>query len=349
VSAAVEERLHPFATTLLERRGALVDWPAPHEPGSALLPPEVAAAVGAPGEVVPLGCTAGQGGLAVNLAGDFLEWAGRLLECEPRVGVFRIREPYLKRKDLGEAVARSFAWLNAKVRIHDIAETAIEYHTWWFHGSLASEDRWETCFAVSLNAVSGVEVKIPDPLGRWDLEPRPGPFPAPPPTSEAAQRAAQRQLLQLASGFLQRLDGRLQRDRKRLSEYYHALLREADHKRGRGHAPPDPEKIEAHKRAVHLELRRKLGELDERYAIEATLLPVVLVRTEVPVLAVELSVFRKQASRQHRVYWNPLTRQFDPMACGCCAEGVFSVAFTNETVEPRCARCSGEAGRPRAA
>ena len=75
------------------------------------------------------------------------------------------------------------------------------------------------------------------------------------------------------------MDG-LERDRQRLREYYRALLREAEKKKPRGGAQPDPEKIEAAKRAVELELRRKLAELDERYAIEATLRPLVLIRTE---------------------------------------------------------------------
>ncbi len=51
-----------------------------------MLPPEVAAAVGAADDVVPVGFEAGTG-LAVNLAGDFLEWSGRLLDEVPSVGV----------------------------------------------------------------------------------------------------------------------------------------------------------------------------------------------------------------------------------------------------------------------
>ena len=141
------------------------------------------------------------------------------------------------------------------------------------------------------------------------------------------------------------MDARLQRDRKRLHDYYHALLRESERKKARGHAQPDPEKVEATKRAVNLELRRKLAELDERYAMEATLRPVILVRTEVPVLAVDLSVFRKQAHRKHTVYWNPLLKQFEPLRCSGCGDAAFAVAFTNETVEPLCSKCGTQAGK----
>jgi len=248
---------------------------------------------------------------------------------------------YLKRKGLDEAIGRAFTWLNAKVKLREGRETTVEYHTWWFHGTLSSEDRWETCFCVSLNAASGVQVEIPDPLRLWELQSRLNSCAQAPTSYGRAVDVARRRLLRLAAGFLDRMDTRLQRDRKRLHDYYHALSRESERKRARGHAQPDPEKLEAARRAINLELRRKLAELDERYAIAAAMRPVVLVRTEVPVLAVDLSVFRKQSLKKHTVYWNPLLKQFEPLCCSSCREGTFAVAFTNETVEPLCPKCGG--------
>jgi hypothetical protein len=152
---------------------------------------------------------------------------------------------------------------------------------------------------------------------------------------------ARRRLLAVAGSFFTRMDARLLRDRKRLREYYQALLRETEKKKPRGQHAPDPEKVEAGKRAVTLELRRKLAELDERYAMQATLLPAVLVRTEVPAVAVEVTVFRKQARRLHTVYWNPLCKHFDPLACSRCGEGTYALAFSNDEVAPLCPHCYG--------
>jgi hypothetical protein len=333
----VEDHLRDFATTLLERRGALVEWPAAMRRGTVLLPPEVATSVGAE-EVTALGPDVAGEGLSVNLAGDFLAWSGQLLEAEPRIGVFRVHNLYLKRKELEEGIPRAFTWLNAKVKVQEPRETTIEYHTWWFHGVLASDDHWETRFSFSLNAASGAEVSIPDPLGLWELEPQP----AAPPTPTSYPRAmdvARRRLLSMATDFLERMDVRLQRDRKRLHDYYHALVREMNNKKSRGPNPPDPEKAEVANRAVQVELRRKLTELDDRYAMTATVSPVILVRTEIPVLAVGLSVHRKQSHKVHTVYWNPLIKQFEPMLCSHCGQSAFGVAFTNDNVEPRCAKC----------
>ena len=89
-----------------------------------------------------------------------------------------------------------------------------------------------------------------------------------------------------------------------------------------------------------MELRRKLKELDHRYAMEAVLSPIMLIRTEIPTLAVDLLVFRKQAQKTHTLFWNPLIKEFEPLGCSRCGAGMFSAAFTNEDVEPLCPRCA---------
>jgi hypothetical protein len=317
----------------------LVEWAAGDE-GTAIVPPETAASLGAEGELLRLSTRPGGEGWCISLATDFLDTASLLLEEEPRVGTFRVRELYLKRGDLDEAVRRVFSWPNAKVRLRDTRAVRVEYHTWWFHALLVSEDRWETRFPVTVNASSGTEVELPDLLNLWESEPHPAACRQPPSTYRQAAQRAQLRLRELAAGFLDRMDGRLERDRRRLREYYSALLRETHHKKSRGPAKPDPQKQEAREKAVKLELRRKLSELDERYAMELTLNPVVLSRVEIPALAVDLSVQRKRAQRTQTVYWNPLLKQLEPICCSGCGCGTFCVAFTNEEVEPLCAKCS---------
>ncbi len=344
MTAGIQEELRTFAARLLERRGALVDWPERAEAGSAIVPEDVAALLDVEGELVRLSTESVGEGWHVNLAGDFLETSARLLEAEPRIGTFQVKELYLKRGELDETVRRTFTWLNAQVRVAGTRQVRLEYHTWWFLASIASEDRWETRFAVTLNASSGVEVQLPDPFAVWEIEPNPSAEDRPPSTYPQAEAFARSRVPQLAAEFVRRMDDRLARDRKRLHEYYHALVREAEHKSPRGRAKPvEPEQVEAKKRAVQLELRRKLGELDQRYAMEAVLKPLVLVRTELPALAVDLSVHRKRARRTHTVYWNPLTKHLEPLRCSRCGRGTFSAAFTDEAVEPLCPTCTEQA------
>jgi hypothetical protein len=145
----------------------------------------------------------------------------------------------------------------------------------------------------------------------------------------------------MAGEFIARMEGRLGRDRKRLRDYYNAMLREANARKTRSRHMESAEdteagktEIDAHKRAVDLELRRKLIELDQRYAIEATLRPLALIRTEIPVMRVRLEVIRKQAKRIHDFYWNPLLKHFEPLPCSCCLTESFALAFSNEKVAP---------------
>ena len=340
MTTGIQDELHAFAARLLERRGGLVDWPSAVGEGTAVLTPELAAALRTDDEMIRLSCSSGGDGLCVNLATDFLDEAGRLLEAEPRIGAFRIRELYLKSGKVDETVARAFTWHNAKVTITEKRSTRVEYHTWWFRASIVSEDRWETRLPVTVNSLSGVEVDMPDPLGLWELEPQRKGGKEAATTCDRALARARLRVKDLAADFLKRMDSRLERDRKRIREYYGALLRETRNKKSRGAARVNPEKLEEKTRAVDLELRRKLAELNERYAMELSLVPVVLVRTDIPVLAVDLSVLRKRAKRKHTVFWHPVIKRLEPLCCSRCGDGVFSVSFTNEEAQPVCAACA---------
>ncbi|MCC6127275.1 MAG: hypothetical protein IT426_20120 [Pirellulales bacterium] len=346
MSTTLQKELHAFTAKLLERRGGLVDWPEDAAAGTAVVPPDVAAVLPDGKEEVRLSEEGGGPGWSVNLAGEFMETAGRLLEPEPRIGAFRLPELYLKRSQLEEALAKTFSWLNVRVRPRDISATSLEYHTWRFLATLASEDRWEALTTATVNAASGAVVDLPDPLALWELQPGRCVEAAPHDTFERAASAVGRKIRAMAGEFIARMEGRLQRDRKRLRDYYNAMLREANARKSRPRHVESAEEIEAgkmesesQKRAVDLELRRKLIELDQRYAMEATLRPLVLIRTEMPVMRIRLEVLRKQAKRIHDVYWNPLLKHFEPLPCSRCLTESFALAFSNEKVAPLCSSC----------
>ncbi len=305
----------------------------------AILPPELAAHLQCP-ESVRLSHEPGGEGLCANLATDFLDRVVPLLNAEPRVGLFRAPELYLKKGDMAEAIARAFTWHNAKVVVRNAGPRTVEYHTWRFLASIVSEDRWEDIIAATVNAESGALVTLADPLADPDLSPHRGQEATPASTYRAAVRRAAASMEERAAPFVARLEARRERDRARLREYYAALLREEGARKHRLWTPEAKEKLEAKRRAVELDLRRKLAELDERYAVRAELVPLLLIRVAVQALAVQCEVFRKQASRMHRIYWNPLVKELEPIACDACGASTFSVAFTDGDVRPLCAACA---------
>lgn len=343
---AIQEQLRHFAGRLLEQSGGVVEWNSPDEPGVAMVPAEVAALLHAPSESLALSTEPGGGGLLVSLSSDFLDLAGRVLEhVVPRDASFRLSQRYLKKGNLEEAVARTYHWPNARVKMQGAGAATIEYHTWSFHAALRSEDAWEGALSLTINSQSGAEIGFPDPLELFDLEDAPRSQAASPDTFDQAAGRVLRRMMNEAATFLARLDARRQRDQKRLRDYYGALRKEAGAVNKRTKHPPTTEETADKQRAVELELRRKLLELDQRYRIEATVRPVAVVRTQVPALAIELSVQRKQAKRIHFVYWNSLLKQFEPLSCSVCGGGTFSPDFTNDTVLPLCPRCSESGGQ----
>jgi hypothetical protein len=113
-----------------------------------------------------------------------------------------------------------------------------------------------------------------------------------------------------------------------------------------GRRTTDPRDLGLHeeharkRRVVELELRRKLAELTDRYALRAELRPVALARVRLPALVVPIVIQRRQALRDYRLYWNSLTKKFEPLSCSRCRRGTFSATFANETVDLLCQACA---------
>jgi len=315
-----------------------VDWPADTEEGLALLPRDVAETLHCL-EILPLAADSASP-LPVNLSSDFLDRVEPLVQTEPQVVSLHIPEAYLKRSDMADPVSRAFTWLNARVRVLGAEPSRAEYHNWYFLTTLDSADRWQQVVRVSLNASSGAHVSIPDTLDvdvvRAEPADLPGEYPS---TQLAAVRAALGRIQTDSHAFVQRLESRLKRDRKRLQEYYGALLRGDGKRPGRRGTEEDAARKEAKVKAVQLELRRKLAELEERYACRLELAPLALVRIDCPALAVQCRVQRRSAVRHYRLHWNPLSKDLEPLCCSHCGVSTFSLAFSDDKVAALCASC----------
>jgi hypothetical protein len=342
-TTALDRELRTFTIELFEHSGGVADWPAALASGSVVVPPEVAGAAHLPGEEFSLGETATPGALQVSLAGEFLDTAARVLDVAvPRDGSFCIPERYLTSRDLTEKILHTFAWQNARARYSTAEPALVEYHLWTLLGSLRSEDVWEALFHIAVNAESQAVVELPDVFREPDLHGEGASEGADPMTYATAIAEGKRRLMKASAEFVHRIEQRLERDRKRLQDYYRALAREAEGPKRRAAAAPSPDEIAAKKRVVELELRRKLTELKDRYALRAELRPVALARVRLPALAVPIVIQRKQALRDYRLYWNSLSKKLEPLSCSRCRRGTFSATFTNETVDLLCQACAEE-------
>jgi hypothetical protein len=339
VSTALEDRLKSFARALLERQGAVVDWPEIGE-GMALLPPGLARTLRT-GEEATLTTAAATDArvLSTSLAADFLDRVEPLIGSYPTTTALKLEGLYLKRSPMDEPVARFFAFPNARVRVVGATPVKVAYHCWHFWAAVDSEDRWEDLVSVQVNATTGARVEFADPLTMIEPVQATEAFAASPPNVEHARKRAAFEAATRAGPFLARLEARLERDRRRIRDYYAALLAEASPARSR--FPQDEAELAEKRRAVELEQRRRMLELDERYALRLRLDPVALVELTMPALAVELDVRRRGTQGTVRVYWNPLRKELEPLACAQCGENVAAVRF-DEGLLPRCQKCSQE-------
>ncbi len=337
MTGPIADRLRTFTARLLERRGAEVDWPSGAEEGLALLPAGVARALHCL-EILPLAAHPANA-LPINLTSDFLERVDPLIAAEPRIVTAQIPEAYLKRADMAAPVARAFNWLNARVRVQAAEPTRAEYHTWYFLATFDSADRWQQVVRVTVNATTHAEVQLPD-LSELDVvlcEPREAQ--REPATLLAAARAALTHVQADSRAFVERLESRLARDRQRLQDYYRALLRGDDRRAARRPVVPEPTQQAAKVKAVQLELRRKLAELDERYECRLELSPLALVRTDSPALAVRCQVLRRTTAGAITVFWNPATKDLEPLCCSRCGVSTFSLAFSDDKLAALCKSC----------
>jgi hypothetical protein len=194
---------------------------------------------------------------------------------------------------------------------------------------------------VAINAESQAVVELPSVLQEPDVVgDAPPAVAASPQTYATAIAEGRRRLVAASADFVARIEQRLERDRKRLQNYYRALSREADGSKRRSAVAPSPDDIAAKKRAVDLELRRKLAELNDNYALRAGLRPISVARCRLPALVVPVVIQRKQALREHRLYWNSLIKQFEPLSCSRCRCATFSATFANDTVDLLCTPCA---------
>ena len=341
MSEALAGRLRDFVCRLLDRRGAVIDWPETALEGWAMLPAEIAAALHCL-EILPLSSHPSSP-LPLTLSSDFVDRVEPLLAPEPAVVRLHVPVLYLKQSDPSELVARTFTWLNARVRVQQTLPVRVEYHTWLFAATLDSADRWEELGNVTINATSGAQVPWGDPFQHRFIQfqeavPETQDL-SPSRTLHQAARCALAGVREKSRPFVSRMESRLDRDRRRLTEYYGALLREDRRRFSRQTRPPDPERQKEKSQAVRLELQRKLAELEERYAFRLDLAPLAVVHVDCPALAIDCHVLRKTASRTHRLFWNALGKGLEPLACRRCGKATFSVAFTDEQVEALCPAC----------
>jgi hypothetical protein len=313
--SATADRLRLFACAVLARGGAVVDWPEQAASGEALLTGALAQRLGC-GDLVRLASGSAEGDVRLDLAGDAIEQLQALSLEGGWITAARLADRPAKKLDAAALVDSTVDIANARVRLATAAPAKVEYHCWHVAVQITGEEPWEDLVQVSINASTKRAVTLArderSELLPWQ------PLGEAPDTRTAAVEAAVRSTEERARAFVGRLALRRERDRKRLRDYYHALLAPA--RRGRPAPAASLEEIDGRRRAVEQELKRKLDEVDERSQLRLTIQPIALQRLELPAWNLDITIQRRTEIRTMRACWNHLTGGFEPLACARCGQ-----------------------------
>ena len=165
---------------------------------------------------------------------------------------------------------------------------------------------------------------------------------------KAAYSAGTRIVEERLKDFVRSLERRLNRDTRRVYEYYETLKKESElaiWKRARTHTEDKTikddaiERLSAKHDAIESERNWKIQDLISRYALSIQIEPVSAIRIEAPVSLFLINIKRRLASRQFPVTYNPLTRHLDPLPCESCfhPKGVFYIC--DDRLHIVCAGC----------
>ena len=352
-----EELLH-FTCRILEHWGAAVETEG--EEVEALLPPELASRLGV-GEHVRFrfsphlskasdnnaGASPTDGQL-ITYGSPALEQVLSLLADRGTVAAVELKGLYLKQAAPRTEIERIFQPLNARGRLVSAGEAMVPYGVFNFRYTAISDEKKEGLVSVALNFRSLAEV--PGIVPRWqgaewrEKSIKEGSLVFAHLLEKIYQRAcrlAQRYITPALSEFTQSRERRLGRDVQRLEEYYLGMAQEIRTRlRKKGLSGEEATREEAKAAAAERELRTKTRDLEEKYAVRVQVSFVSLLHLELRVLMVLISYQRRQSFRELALFWNPLLKEWESLACEACGENTFAFSLCDEKQHVTCASCS---------
>lgn len=164
-------------------------------------------------------------------------------------------------------------------------------------------------------------------------------------TLEHAHAPASEIVKERLTDFTKSLERRLNRDAKRIHEYYETLSREiekAANKKGlatENTGGDETRKLLEKIEAIKMEQQWKIQDLISKYALNIKLEPVLIIRimAEVPVFWIHIK--RRLSSREFPFTYNTILKRFDDLPCEACFYPQGGYYVCDEKSHIVCAKC----------
>ena len=225
---------------------------------------------------------------------------------------------------LGDRLDEKVVFHNAVFQVERKEEKRISYLLGYFKYSALSDDRQEGILACLINelnlAVQKIAPETLDLIASYAEEP----------TGEAERESSEKVLKafgqaqakivnEALSEFLISVERRMNRDIRRVRDYYQAMIHEQRQLLEKKAAvPEDKERTAGKIEAIERELKGKIQDLMGKFSIDLVLEPISLIRIEAMSPIFWLSVKRRKETRPFPLAFNPILKSFDPLPCEAC-------------------------------
>ncbi len=313
-----------------------------------LSPPSLSTLLGIPehGKMSFTYQTACGDAISAGYDSDLFRAVARVFSGKSRLAMAAYPSPSLNIEKISGSVAEKIVLTNATFRSHKVERQPVNYLLGFFQYTALSDEKREGLIPL---LVSDLNLAVCTPGERLMeimeglQEAVPGQEVKPEITKvfRAACLAVSTAAAEELDPFFKSLEKRLNRDIKRVFDYYETIkieTQKAMEKRvrsGEQSAEKQREKVDA----IETEKRWKIQDLISKYALNIRIEPVaaIAVATQSPVFWLEIK--RRLSSRPFPLTYNPLLRRWDPLPCESCFYPRGGYSICDDQLHIVCSAC----------
>ncbi|MCE1246246.1 MAG: cytochrome P450 [Firmicutes bacterium] len=339
--------LFEFAEKTLARRGALVDF----EDGKlkAVIPKDVASALEISEYTTFTDDEPGQNEIMLTYSSDIMEKLVEITRSSGKISRFFLSDIEAKKEVTLHDIKRCFEFINSKVVSVETEKIIAPYFVFNFKYSMVSDERKDGIASVTVNGHTLAGIGTFDEgllhFRQDETSDSSLPLPDPKPIGEIYNKACfeVKQIVQNETEhFKTILSRRLERDIKRLEEYYHNLINElGKRKRGRKSSIEEiREDLQKKEDAVRTEFELKRNDILKKYDTKINFSLFSAARLSIPSILTKIKAQYKKETIIIPTVWNPLAKDLEPVSCRHCKADTKSI-FICQNKHIVCEKCHG--------
>ena len=330
---------------MVAQQGGVAEW-TDAQSLEVLLPQKIARTLKV-GELVTFTTSADTNGSSsyfVTYNSDILERFEELLDNSGYVASYGIKyDGYLKQSGFEKLVAETLRPQNGLIRVQNAVPAITPYVLFNVDYTAEASEKRLGMVSFWVNGITGVTgVDLGDAL-LWTVDRIESP------SIEEGTALNYEQLLQIGSQHSEQLIERellpwrqknqrqLQRDEKRITDYYSDMIGEIKGKIKKRNLEGEEKEREKNRiEATRMELKRKLFDLHERSRISVTAQLHSALIVWLQTVHINCQLIRKKQKRDLVVVWNPYQKQVEPLRCEKSNNPVTNFYLTDESAQIIC-------------